>query len=72
MNLKLVKGYVLATIAVLILALAAFVVLTNIGNEWTLHVIWRSVTMRRAAWLLVAGIAGAIVWWTIRRLIPRA
>ncbi len=72
MNFRLFKGYFLATAAVGILAVAAFVVLTNLGDEWTLHVIWKSVTMRRALWLLVAGVSGAVVWWTIRRLVPNA
>ena len=72
MNWNLIKGYVLATAAVLILAAAAFIVLNNIGGQWTLQVIWRPATMRPAAWLLAIGVSGAIVWWTIYRLAPLA
>jgi len=72
MNWKLFWGYMLAAAIVLVLGVGAFVVLNNIGGQWTLQVIWRPVTLRPAAWLLIAGAAGAIGWWTIHRLVPLA
>ena len=74
MNLKLLRGYVLAVLTVLILGAAAVLLVNNIGKgeDWQLQVYWRPVALRPAAWLILAGLGGVIVWWTVRRLLPRA
>ena len=70
MNLKLLQGYVLLTIALLILAAAAILLVTNLGDPWTLHVYWSDRTLPRAAWLLLAAGGGLVIWWTLRKVLP--
>lgn len=72
MNLKLLKGYMLAALTVLVLAAAAVLLVNNIGGQWPMQVFWRPVTLRPAAGLILAGVGGLVVWWTLRRLLPRA
>ena len=72
MNLKLLKGYVLATIAILVLGGAVVLLVMNFGDKWTLHVYWKERTLPRAVWLLLAGAGGLLVYWTLRKLLPRA
>ncbi|KKL03906.1 hypothetical protein LCGC14_2621440 [marine sediment metagenome] len=72
MNIKLIKGYLLALASLLILAAAAFILLNNLGERWSLHVFWRSVTLRRPSWLLIAGAGGLVIYWTARKGLPAA
>ncbi|MDY7011101.1 MAG: LapA family protein [Planctomycetota bacterium] len=71
MNMKLAKGYVLAVLVLLILAAAGILVLTNM-DPWTLHVFWTNRTMPQSVWLLLAGAAGVVVWYTVVKLLPTA
>ena len=73
MNVKLLKGYVLAFVSLVVLTAAAFLVLNNIGGKpWELWVFWKPVSQRPAAWLVMAGLGGVVVYLTVRRLLPKA
>ena len=72
MNLKLLSGYALAVVCVLILAAACFLLINNAGDHWDLHVFWKTRTMSRSLWLLVAGVGGLVLWMTFRKLLPAA
>jgi len=72
MNLKLLQGYTLAILCVLVLAAAGFLLLNNIGGEWEMQVFWRPVKMGPAAWLLLAALGGVVLWWTLTKLLPMA
>ena len=72
MNLKLLRGYLLALISILILGAAAVLLVINLDRDWRLKVYYMDVIQRRAVWLLLAGAAGVVVYWTARRLLPRA
>jgi len=71
MNLKLLKGYVLAAMSILILGAAAVLLVINLDRDWRLKVYYMDVIQRRAVWLLLAGAAGVVVFWTARKLLPR-
>ena len=71
MNARLVKGYVFLTISVLILLAAAVLLVTNLGDKWTLHVFWRDRTLPRAAWLLLAAAGGVVIWWVAWKILPK-
>ena len=70
MNVKLLRGYVLAILSALILAAAGILLLNNIGGEWQMQVFWRPVRMGPAAWLLLAAGGGVVLWWTCSKLLP--
>ena len=70
MNTKLLRGYFFLVVVVLILAGAIVLLLTNMDNDWRLKVYWRDRIMPRAAWLVLAGIGGLVVWWTLRKTLP--
>lgn len=72
MNAKLLKGYCLIVLAMLILVAAGILLLNNIGDDWRMQVFWRSVTMSPAAWLLLAAAGGVVLWWTFTKLLPAA
>ena len=72
MNTKLLRGYFLLAAVMLILAGALVLLLTNMDNDWRLKVYWRDRIMPRAAWLVLAGIGGLVVWWTLRKMLPAA
>jgi hypothetical protein len=72
MSVKRLKGYLLAVLCLVILVAAAFLLLNNIGGAWSMQVFWRPVTLRPAAWLLLAAAGGVVVYWTLRRLLPAA
>lgn len=72
MNLKLLQGYALAILVVVILVAAGFILLNNIGDNWQLHVFWKTRTMSRSGWLLLAALGGLILWWTFSKLLPTA
>lgn len=72
MNLKLLKGYLLALLCLIILVAAAFLLVNNIGGRWQMQVFWRPVVLRPAAWLLLAGAGGLVVYWTLRKVLPAA
>lgn len=71
MNMKLIKGYTLAILSLMILAAAGILVLTNM-DPWTLHVFSKSQTLPQSVWLLLAGAGGVIVWYTVLKLVPTA
>jgi len=70
MNTKLLRGYVLAILSLLILAAAALLLIMNLGDSWQLHVFFKTVELPRAAWLLLAAVGGLIIWWTLTKLLP--
>ncbi len=70
MNLKLLKGYLLLTAVLLILAAAAVLLVINVGDSWPLHVYTTDVELSRSTWLLLAGVGGLLVWWTLRKMLP--
>ncbi len=72
MNLRLIRGYVRLTLALLILAAVAMLLIGNIGkgDDWTMWVFWRTFQMRPAGWLILAGLAGIVVWQVLWRLLP--
>ena len=72
MNVKLITGWLLVIACTLILLAAGVLVLTNAGDRWTLHVYWKDIVMSRAVWLLLAGAGGAVVYLTVRKMLPRA
>ena len=72
MNLKLVRGYFLAVLALLILVAAAILVITNIGGQWDMHFFWKPISLAPAAAMLVIGACGVVVWYTILKLVPAA
>ncbi len=72
MTFNLLRGYVLLVVSLVVLTAAAVLLATNLGDTWTMHVFFKDVPMRRAAWLLLAGAGGLVVWWTLTRLLPRA
>ncbi len=72
MNLKLLRGYFLAVVSLLILVAAAILVITNIGGEWGMHFFWTPIDLSPAAAMIVIGACGVVVWYTIIRLIPAA
>jgi len=70
MNARLLKGYLLLAVTVVVLAAAAVLLVNNLDSDWTLKVYWRDHQLPRAAWLLLGGAGGLIVYWTLRRLLP--
>ena len=72
MNLKLLRGYFLAVVALLILVAAAILVINNIGDQWHMQFFWRRIGPSPAAAMIVIGACGVVVWYTIIRLIPVA
>ena len=70
MNWKLLRGYVLAIVAALILVVAGILLVNNIGGAWQMQVFWRPVTMGPAAWLLLAAAGGVVLWKTFTKLLP--
>ena len=76
MNLSLLKGYLLAAVTVLVLVAAAVLVLNNLkaqnDSPWVLQVFYRPVTLSPAAWLLLAGAGGVVVFLTLWQVLPRA
>jgi len=72
MNAKLVKGYLLGGLTVLILVAAAVLLISNAGNAWELHVYFKTVSLSRSLILLLAGAGGLALYWTFRRLLPAA
>jgi hypothetical protein len=72
MNLKLLQGYGLAVLSLLILVAAGFILLNNAGDDWPLHVFWKTVTLSRSLWLLLAALGGVVLWWTLTKLLPGA
>ena len=72
MNLKLLRGYFLAVVALLILVAAAVLVITNIGGQWPMHFFVAPIKVSPAAAMIVIGACGVVVWYTIIRLIPVA
>ncbi len=70
MNTKLVRGYVLAILSLLILAAAGLLLVMNLGNSWQLHVYFKTVQLPRAAWLILAAAGGLITWWTLTKVLP--
>ena len=74
MNMKLLKGYVLLGLTVLVLVAAGFLLLNNLKAKppWTMQVFFRPVTLSPAAWLLLAGAGGIVVYWMLRHVLPRS
>ena len=72
MNMKLIKGYTLAILALLILVAVGILLLNNLGGKWPMQFFWRPVTLRPAVGMLLAAIAGVVVWYTAVRLLPTA
>ena len=72
MNLKLLRGYFLAVVSLLILVAAAILVINNIGGRWDMQFFWRPIDLSPAAAMIVIGACGVVVWYTIIRLIPAA
>ena len=72
MNMKLVKGYALAILALLILVAAGILLLNNIGGEWTMQFFWKPITLRPAVGMLLSAVAGVVVWYTAVKLLPAA
>lgn len=70
MNLRLILGYVLLVVCLLALAAAIFLVVNNLGGEWTMQVFWRPATLTPAVWLLLGAVGGAALWLTLTRLLP--
>ena len=71
MNMKLIRGYSMAILGLLVLVAAGILVLTNM-DPWTLHVFWSSRTLPQSVWMLLAGASGIIVWYTVIKLLPMA
>jgi hypothetical protein len=71
MNLRLLTGYVLLVICAGVVALAAIITLMNTGYSWELHVLYRPVSMSRAAWLLLAAAGGIVIALDVGWLLPR-
>lgn len=71
MNLKLVKGYLLAVLAVVVLAATTVLLVMN-QDTWKLHLFIRTVEAPRAIMLLAAMAGGVVVYWTARWIIPWA
>jgi len=72
MNLKLLRGYFLAVLALLILAAAAILLINNIGGQWSMQFFWKPISLAPAAAMLVISACGVVVWYTILKLIPAA
>ncbi len=72
MNMKLIKGYTLAILSLMILAAAGILILNNLGGEWKMQFFWKPVTLRPAVGMLLAGAGGVIVWYTVLKLVPTA
>lgn len=70
MNTKLLRGYFLLAAVIFILAAAAILLLTNLDDDWRLKVYWRDRFLPRAGWLLLAGVGGIVIWWTLRKMLP--
>ncbi len=49
---------------------ALFVVLTNMGNTWEVHLFWKTIPLKRGTMLLWAGTAGAVLWAIWRTALP--
>lgn len=74
MNLSLLKGYLLAAVTMLVVVAAAILVLNNLEAEqpWQMQVFFRPVVLSPAAWLLLAGAGGVVVFLTLWKVLPRA
>jgi hypothetical protein len=72
MNVKSLQGYLLTALGLLVLVLWVLVLVTNIGNEWRIHLIYESVVFHRITILLASGAAGVVVWYTVVKLLPAA
>ena len=72
MNMKLIKGYTLAILSLMILAVAGILILNNLGGEWKMQFFWKPVTLRPAVGMLLSAAAGVVVWYTVLKLVPTA
>ena len=72
MNIKLVKGYSLAVLVLLILVAVGILLLNNLGGKWAMQFFWKPIELRPAVGMLLAGASGIIVWYTVIRLLPMA
>ena len=64
------KAICLLGLGCVTLAAALIVVLSNMGNEWEVHLFFKSVSLRRGTMLTYAGVLGAVLWATWRWSIP--
>ncbi len=72
MNIRLIKGYVLAAVSLLILGAAVFILLNNLGQPWTAQIFFGPVEASATVWMLVCAAAGLILWLTAVKLAPAA
>lgn len=73
MNLRLILGYVLLVVCLLVLAAAVFLEVNNLSGEaWRMQVFTRPVTLAPPVWLLLGAVGGVVLWLTLTRLLPLA
>ncbi len=72
MNVKLIKGYALAILSLMILAAASILLLNNLGGDWKMQFFWKPVALRPAVGMLLSAAAGVVVWYTVLKLVPMA
>ncbi len=72
MNIRLIKGYVLAAVSLLILIAATIILIANIKRHWTAQIFFGPVEASATVWMLVCAAAGLILWLTAVKLAPAA
>ena len=72
MNMKLIRGYAMAILGLLVLVATGILLLNNLGGKWEMQFFWKPVTLSPAAGMLLAGMSGIIVWYTVIKLLPMA
>ncbi len=72
MNIRLIKGYVLSAVTLLVLGAAVFILLNNIRQPWTATIFFGPVEASATVWMLVCAAAGLILWLTAVKLAPAA
>ena len=71
MNLRLFSGYVLAIAAVVILAAAGMLLVGNLRLVCDIHLFIGNWQVSTSAVLLLSAVGGVVLWWTLRRLLPK-
>ena len=72
MNTKLFKGYFLSVLSLLVLVAAGFLLINNLGGEWSMQFFWKPISPRPAAAMLVIAACGVVIWHVMVKLLPAA
>ena len=72
MNIRLIQGYLLGALVLIVLVAAAMLLLLNLGGTWQFHLYVEPVHVTPAGGMLIFGAAGIVVLLVAWKLLPRA